>query len=69
MKRMSLYIMAALLCLVGGVSADFAFNYDYYRARARYVEYRRLHPYGCAGGVVPGSVLVAPVEAKRTRCQ
>jgi len=65
MKRMFPYVIAALLTFGGGVSADVAFNYDYYRARARYIEYRRVHPYRSSGDVVV--VGAAVVEGKRAR--
>lgn len=45
MKRMLPYIIAALLTFFAGVSADAVFNYDYYQAKTRYLEYRRTHPH------------------------
>lgn len=64
MKKMLPYVIAVLLTFLGGMSADVAFNYDYYRARARYLEYRRAHPYRSQGDVVLGA---GAVEGTRAR--
>ncbi|HEX8775814.1 MAG TPA: hypothetical protein VF735_19735 [Pyrinomonadaceae bacterium] len=66
MKRMLLYVIAVLLTFLGGVSADVAFNYDYYRARARYMEYRRVHHRTVGDVVVVGA---AAAEGKRARLE
>jgi hypothetical protein len=45
MRRISTYIIVSLVTLLLGVLAEFVFNSDYHRAKARYLEASRTNPY------------------------